>query len=84
MLLHKASLLTITTLASANACRPFHITWGFRFTLLRVCHYAVLRCRYDADMALENVSLCRYYAAMPQYFFPGGILTDIFGVVGGG
>ena len=25
-----------------------------------------LRCRYDADMALENVSLCRSDAAMPH------------------
>ena len=33
---------------------------------LRVCHYADLLCRYDADMGLKNVSLCRYYAVMPH------------------
>ena len=50
---------------------------------LRVCHYADLLCRYDADMGLKNVSLCRYYyAVMPLEFLLGwwahtGFLVDL-------
>ena len=40
--------------------------WGSRLMPLRVCHYADLLCRYDADMGLKNVSLCRCYAVMPH------------------
>ena len=57
------------------------LVWGSRLMPLRVCHYADLLCRYDADMGLKNVSLCRYYAVMPLEFLLGwwahtGFLVD--------
>ena len=57
------------------------LPWGSRLMPLRVCHYADLLCRYDADMGLKNVSLCRYYAVMPLEFLLGwwahtGFLVD--------
>ena len=55
--------------------------WGSPLMPLRVCHYADLLCRYDADMGLKNVSLCRYDAVMPLEFLLGwwahtGFLVD--------
>ena len=57
------------------------VNWGSRLMPLRVCHYADLLCRYDADMGLKNVSLWRYYAVMPLEFLLGwwahtGFLVD--------